>query len=240
MLSNYFLTLAKGFNKKVPARKTAAKKGKSAAVSSPSSISLNKLQEILASLIPSNLTIDRVRPVNSSGFSPEGADVVIFRNYCSDIVKIMNGYIPWELVHGTVFFVPELNRSTLADVLNRVAMVKKISRFTEAPDQEPVHIPAFIVAGKSDYDPMDLKNDIINYYMSKSVDHDCEMDIMMVLNRFLLMKNWREKRSFIGLETGEESFLWFFILMNEYLEGITFREIDFRKYIRNNVVYKEY
>ena len=76
--------------------------------------------------------------------------------------------------------------------------------------------------------------------MAKSIDHSCELDILLVLNKCLLMKNWREKRSFIGLETGEQSLMWFFILMNEYLDGVGDREMDFRGYIRQNVVYREF
>ena len=242
MLSNYFSALVKEFKKKAPAAKSAAKKkGKTVkSIKSSNPFTINRVRDILENLIPSELAIATARPVNTSGFSPDGADMLIFRKYCADILTIMNGYVPCELIHATVFFVPQLNRSSLAEVLNRVAVVKKISRFTEKTDEETVLIPAFILAAESDYDPMDLKNDIINYYMSKSVDHDCEMDIFFVMNRCLIMKNWREKRSFVGLETNDDSLMWFFILMNEYLEGMKSREIDFRKYIRHNVVYKEY
>lgn len=240
MLANYFSTLVGEFKKKkIPARKSAAKKkGKNAP--SSGALNVNRIRDMLETLVPFDMGIAAARPVNTAGFSPDGADLLIFRRYCTDILKIMNGYMPCELIHGTVFFVPQLNRATLAEVLNRVVIVKKLGRFTEKSEEEPTLIPAFIIAEETDYDPMDLKNDIINYYMSKSVEHDAEMDIFLVMNRCLVMKNWREKRSFIGLETNDDSLMWFFILMSEYLEGITRREIDFRKYIRHNVVYKEY
>jgi len=246
MLTQYFLALTKQFQKKKTAAKSgtkssAKKSSKKSSSSAPSGgLTVDKVHDLLEGMVPSGLAIDRGRPINTGGFSPEGSDLLIYRRYCRDILPIMNGYVPYELLQGTVFVIPSLTKATLVETLNRVATVKKINRFAEQSESEALIIPSFIIAGESDYDPMDLKNDVINYYMAKSVDHACEIDILLVLNRCLLMKNWREKRSFIGLETADQSLMWFFILMNEYLEGVDEREMDFRGYIRQSVVYREF
>ena len=62
----------------------------------------------------------------------------------------------------------------------------------------------------------------------------------MILHKGIVVKNWREKRSFIALETNEDTFMWFFILMNEYLDVKKEHNIDFRKYVKKEVVYNEY
>ena len=62
----------------------------------------------------------------------------------------------------------------------------------------------------------------------------------MILHKGIVVKNWRERRSFIALETKEDTFMWFFILMNEYLDVKREQNIDFRKYVKKEVVYNEY
>ena len=152
MLKSYFLDL----NKKI-VKKSAGKKG--TASKSSSGIDEKLLTEKLSGIIPRGFKIEKVKPLDSSGFSPEGADLIVYREYCDDVVKLFNGYIPYELIYGSIFIVNDLTKTTLADVINRVATVKKINRFSEA---ESVYtVPSFIIANASaDYPLAELKNDI--------------------------------------------------------------------------------
>ena len=87
---------------------------------------------------------------------------------------------------------------------------------------------------------MEIKNDILNYYTNNNIDSEHEFDIMMIADKGIIVKNWREPRSFIALETQEDTMMWFFILMNEYLDVKSEVEIDFRKYVRTEKTYREY
>ena len=152
----------------------------------------------------------------------------------------MNGYVPYELLYGTFFVVPEINKKTLPELLNRVMTVKKLNRFSsnEVDDIQTV-IPAFIISFGTDYSLLELKNEIINYYLANNVKSEFEFDLLMISNIGTVVKNWREG-NFIALETKEDTGMWFFILMNEYLESEREIEIDFRKYVKKDIVYNEY
>lgn len=195
----------------------------------------------LNKIIPSHLAIRDVKPVDSSGFSPEGADLIIYKEYCKDIVEIMNGCIPYELVYGAIHIEPQLTIKNLQEAIERVLSVKKLNRYTESFDEnESYPIPSFIVSADTDLTPGEIKNSLLNYYMAKSIDHRLEVDILVVLNRGIIVKDWKEKRSYIGLETNEDTMYWFFILMNEYLDIEKNIELDFRNYIMKNVTYNQY
>ena len=196
--------------------------------------------EFFENVIPAGLRIESVKPIDSSGFSPEGSDLVIYREYCKDLVNLMNGYIPYELVYGAIYLLEKIERAELAETLNKIASIKKLNKFTEEFEDNDYYIPAFLIVNDQDYPLFEFKNDLINYYMAKSVEHEYECDIVMVMNRGLIIKDWREKRSFIGLETGEDTLMWFFVLMSEYLEVSQTVQVDFRKYIKKEVVYTEY
>ncbi|HPS85621.1 MAG TPA: hypothetical protein PLY36_02685 [Spirochaetota bacterium] len=238
MLKNYFID----FNKKIIKKSAPAKasSGKGAAKKGAVNIDAAAFIEKLDGIIPQKLRAASLKPVDSSGFSPEGADIIAYREYCRDINKVMNGYVPYELIHGAFFIVNDLNKSSLADVFTRVATVKKINHFTE--EAGSFAIPSFIIAGNNqEYTLPELKNDIMNYYMSKNVSSDSEFEIMMIHNSGLLIKDWHKgDHRFIGLETGEDTMMWFFILMNEYLDVEREDVFDIRKYVRTEKSYNEF
>lgn len=238
MLKNYFIDFNKKVIKKSAASKSASAKG--AAKKGTTTLDVQAFIEKMDGIIPQQLRVKPFKPVDSSGFSPEGADLLAYREYCRDIDKIMNGYIPYELIHGAFFVVNDLTKSSLADVLGRVATVKKINHFTE--DAGSFSIPSFVLANSSsEYTLLEIKNDVMNYYMSKNVASESEFEIMMIHNGGLLIKDWHKgDHRFIGLETGEDTMMWFFILMNEYLDVEREEVFDIRKYVRAEKAYNEF
>jgi hypothetical protein len=253
MLTKYFeefdkkiVTKTKAETKKTVSKSTKKKAGKKTVKKTASKAKKIKFNtklfaENLNRIIPSHLAASNVKPVDSSGFSPEGADLIIYKEYCRDIVEIMNGCIPFELVYGAVHIEPQLKQKTLHEAVERVLSVKKLNRYTEtSEDAESYPIPSFIVSADTDFTIGEIKNSLINYYMAKSIDHRLEVDILVVLNKGIIVKDWKEKRSYIGLETNEDTMYWFFILMNEYLDIEKKIELDFRNYIMKNVTYNQY
>jgi hypothetical protein len=201
----------------------------------------NVLEEMLKGLIPTGFKIDKSTPVDSSGFSPSGSDLIIYKDICRDASQMFGGYIPCEAVYGAVHIIENLNRKSLAEILNRVSDFKKLNKFTESqPEENVIPVPSFIIVLETDYSFVDLKKDILGYYNSTGLDSFSEMDIMMILNNGLVIKNWREKRNFIALETKEDTTMWFYILMTEYLDVVKSSSIDYRKYIKKHVEYTEY
>ncbi len=237
MLKSYFLDMNKKLVKKGASKASSKKAGASKA---SSGIDEKILCEKLAGLLPGQFRIDSAKPLDSSGFSPEGADLIIYHEYCRDIVKLLNGYVPYELIYGAVYIVDDLTKASLADVINRVATVKKINKFAET--ESSFTVPSFIIANtSSDYPLSELKNDILNYYMSRGIDGDSEFEIMALLNKGVVVKDWHHgNRSFAALETLEDTAMWFYILLSEYLEVEREDEFDLRKYVRSDKVYKEY
>lgn len=237
MLKNYFSDFVKKSAKKTASKKNASAKNTSSA---DQKINITALIGKIRGIIPLNLEVESLKPVDSSGFSPEGADYIIFKKYCRDIATLMNGYIPYELIHGGLFIVDDLAKTTLADALNRVAALKKINKFAES--ENTFSVPCFIFADCTrEYPLLDLKNDVSNYYLSKGFETDSEFDLLAIHNFGILIKDWHSgKRSFVALETGEDTLMWFVILMNEYLDIERDGEFDLRRYVKGEKTYNEF
>jgi len=240
MFKKFFLDINKKILKKGGAAGGTAEKGASKSKGAGLSIDSAALIERLNGLVPGRLKVAPLKPVDSSGFSPEGTDFIAYHEYCRDIDKMLNGYMPYELIHGAFFLANNLEKNALVDVLNRVSAIKKIDHFTE--DGGNFSIPSFIIANNNkEYGLYELKNSIMNFYMSKNASTESEFEIMMILNEGLLVKDWEKgNHRYIGLETGEDTLMWFFILMNEYLDVTREDVFDPRKYVRSEKVYNEF
>jgi hypothetical protein len=239
MLEKYFKDFDKIILKK---GKTAAQAGKGEKKSgAKAEIDIHKLKEVLSLIIPSQLTIESAKPVDASGFSPEGVDLIAYKKYVPDIMNLMDGYIPCELIYGMFHVIQNLTGDSLGEVLNKIATAKKINSFVATPEEvQKVHIPSFGIVANTSYQFPELKNDIIDYYLSKNLEYQYEIDILVLLKKGIVVKNWREKRSFIALETKEDTNLWFYVLMNEYLDINNEAPVDFRRYVKTDVIYNEY
>ena len=242
MLNKFFENLQSQLAKKKTAKSASAAKtaSKKATEKTVFVINNNDIIKAFAGIVPSHLSVAAASPVDENGMAPEETDFLIFKNYCNDLVAMMGGYVPLELIYATCYVTPLLNKKSLFETLARVVAVKKISFYSNVEERQEFRVPAFIIAGDEGYHIRDVKNEVLNYYNSKNIDSECEVEILAVLNRGLVIKNWRERRSYIALETGPDTLMWLFILMNEYLDVPRDVEIDFRKYIRTEKNYPEY
>ncbi len=244
MIKDYFLGINKKAVKKSTSKKatSTAKTGakKTSAASRGGKLDVKFIMEKINSISPTHIGVEALKPIDQSGFSPEGSDFVAFERYCDALPELFKGYVPFELLRGAFFFQDKLTKVTLGETLGRVTTVKKINKFAE--NESTYSLPSFIVAGGAEsYPLLDIKNDIVNYYISRSIESEAEFELMAIVNYGMVIKDWSQgSRSFTALETGEDTLMWFFVLMNEYLEIERDEDFDLRSYIKNEKAYNEY
>jgi hypothetical protein len=197
-----------------------------------------RVRELLANLVPAHLKLDSVRITDAGGFVPENVDFTVYREAFRNMDAMMSA-IPSDLVHGALFLNTGITVASLTETLTSVANMKKIDRFGEQQASSQF-IPAFVLSMDMNMTYQDLKNIILDFYVSRSLDNYFEFDILAIVNRGIVVKDWREKRSFKILDTGEDTMKWFFILINEYLDVEKEGALDLRKYVRDTVQYREY
>jgi hypothetical protein len=216
------------------AQKTSKKK----TVVAPVAYDAKKLQEALSKFLPVTYTLSAEKIIDPGGYSPEGVDFISYKQIFRDMDNMLHG-IPSELVYGAFFINRELTAVSLSETLTQVANMKKINRFSEQGGGGQF-IPAFVLAMDMKMSYQDLKNLILDYYVSRSLDNVFEFDILAVVNQGIVVKDWREKRCFKILDTGDDTMQWFFILMNEYLDVEKNESLDLRKYVKETAQYREY
>lgn len=244
MFSSYFSKLEESLvkklsTKKLPAAKKTSKSAKTVKSSAKKSSagSNSEIIDAIGSMVSEKFKITEKNMTDLSGYATESSDFLICDPIFKNFENIFSDSIPCELVKASFFVCPEINRRDLVDILVKVAHVKKTNHYAETEETMPV-IPSFVIAYSSSYTFPELKESIIEIYENENVDSMFEFDVMLILGKGIVIKNWREKRSFIALETGMESLKWFFILMNEYIDPEM--TVDLRSYVKETEKYIEY
>jgi len=237
MFSAYLEELEQELLKKYkPAGKgTAAKKGKD-----KGEFAYPELATAIDGMTPPALSLSNGTIIDPTGYSPAPADITIYRKYVKNMDGIFSGKIPFELVSSTIHVAPMLDRKNLLEKLVDIAHVKKSGRFGENVEENNDFIASFVMSFDSSYTMDELKKNVIEIYNEQDVGPEYEIDIIAVLGKGVLVKNWREHRSFVALETGKDTLKWFFILMSEYLEVEKNKALDLRGYVKEQTHYKEY
>jgi len=242
MFSAYFNQLQKQL------LKTYTKSSKKEAVSAPVPAKAKKpakkdykpVMDAVSSMFSPEICVMSKKIADQSGYISDSADFIAVRKKFSAIDEIFHEAVPAELTAASFNVIEEVNHKQLTDVLIKAALIKKIDHYSEEAE-DPAFIPGFIIALHTTYSLSELKEAIIDIYDKDSVEPMFEFDIMMVLGKGLIIKNWREgARSFIALETGEDTMKWFFLLLNEYVESKTAKDLDLRSYVKEAVHYNEY
>jgi hypothetical protein len=237
-ISANLISIVKGAGPKDGAAKKGAKK-KEPAGRKAAEIDRTAVRDVLARMIPSSLKFEPVNLVDSGGYVPEGVDLVAYREYFPGLSGMMDGAVPVELAYGAFFLVENLNRATLLETLVRVMNMKKLNLYTEHESSgQPV--PAFVVCFDMDGSFEEMKEIIFNFYTNKNIDNQHEFDIIVVVNRGIIVKDWRQNRSFKAIVTGKDTMKWFFVLASEYLDVERGGDFDLRNYIRDEGKYEEY
>ncbi len=219
--------------------KSKSTKSKASKTTAPASYDVKNFEKLMENLLPQGLKLENSSPVDASGYIPENIDYIVYHEKWPALKEMMNGCIPAELVYATCHVEKKLTKGSLENLLNNVLLAKKLNRFTEEISQAYM-IPSFLIVYESSLDLPGIKDSITDFYIDRSVDSLLEFDVMLVVNKGIIIKDWREKRKFVALETGRDSLMWFFILMNEYLEMDEQREVELRNYVHQKERYEEY
>jgi hypothetical protein len=201
--------------------------------------SWDDLIALIESVLPSDMSAAHVALRDASGYTPDMADFTAFRPVSRDTVRLFGGIIPRDLACGTFHAATQLDRKTLLDSLVRVAHVKKCGHY-EGRDGEPSFLASFVIAFGSGYTLAEIREALIETYRSKEVESDFEVDILAVLGRGILVKKWDGSRGYAAIETDEDTLMWLFILMREYLEADKASAVDLRSLVLDQKEYTEY
>ena len=192
--------------------------------------------------LPSKLTISGGKQVrNHKQVLKKDCDILIYKSLCTHYLSMTGGYVLAEDIYAACSVETSYKKQALAACLSLTRALKSlyISQKEEAAQSIiPLYSIFFVYSSSSSL--LAVKQYLIEYLQQKEIPINQQLDLICILGKGLIIKDWEGGGSYRGLETGRDTLMWFYIILMEYLdrEG-ELHSLSLRDYVKSKRSYME-
>ena len=191
--------------------------------------------------MPAHYSLATGKVRNKKHLLNRNCDVLIYHKIIPAIVDMTGGYVLSDYLFAFMSLEFDLTRGGLITHANMTNALKSLYEGGSSGGENRI-IPMFSIlfAFKSTASLVDHRDDIARVSREKGITVNHELDLICVLGQGLIIKDWENEGGYKVIETGDDTLLWFYALLLEYLDRDGNVGLDPREYIKNSTVYKEY
>jgi hypothetical protein len=168
-------------------------------------------------------------------------DLLIYRKWCQKFLNMFGGYIPADYIYALVSIDGDLTEKGLnshCNLTNAVKSLYKKIKEDEGKVAEIIPLYSMLFAYRSGNSLLTLRTSIKEYAEKKSIEINHEPDLVCILDQGIMVKDWESGGNYKIIETGDDTLLWFFILLVEMLDRDGSAGMEPRKYLKEEREYR--
>jgi hypothetical protein len=203
----------------------------------PKDILINFLEEHL----PERYKVAENGTIIDSKSAEVNGDIIIYHHYCPKIMDMTGGKFMVEFVHSVIEYEETLSFDNIGSHINRIKDIKSLNVIL-ANEEVKQSIVGVVFAYKSLEHIKDLKRYIIEFNKANNISimGGVCTDIFVVLDQGLIIADYSSDRKYVAIETQEDTLMWFYILLMEWIDSTAPRVYSLRDYIKRLERYPEY
>ncbi|MCS7204304.1 MAG: hypothetical protein NZ853_01255 [Leptospiraceae bacterium] len=184
-----------------------------------------------------SLAMGKIR--NKTHVYGKNVDLIIYKKWTKSLLKLSGGYILVDHIYAFLSIEQELSTDSLIQHIEMTNSIKTMYAMDYELDESRI-IPVYSIlfAYKSRIPLLSHKLTLINASHEKEIPPTKEVDLICVLDQGVIIKDW-EMGIFKIIETKEDTLMWFYIMLIEYLDRDNEIKVDLRRYIREVKEYAE-
>lgn len=191
--------------------------------------------------IPADFSLATGKVRNRKHLLNRNGDVLVYKKWAPKLLEMTGGYVLADALHAFITLESELSPQALATHANLTRALKTLYAGEEGPDQNGI-IPMYSIlfaygAGQS---LAMLKKGLRDFTAEKDIALNLEPDLIVVLGKGLIIKDWESGGDYRIIETGEDTLMWFYILFIEYIDRDERLNLNLRDYVKTSKEYREY
>lgn len=195
--------------------------------------------EFIKDHIPPQFSLAMGKIRNRTHVLNKNIDLIIYKKWCKNFLKLTGGHILLDQVYIILSIEAELTSESLIKHIELTQSLKVMYAMDYNLSEDRI-IPVYSIlfAYKSRIPVLSHKLTITHTSEEKGIPFTHELDMLCILNEGLIIKDWENSVNKI-IETGEDTLMWFYILLIEYLDRDNELKLDLRSYIREQRQYVE-
>ncbi len=239
MFSDYFIEYSKSL--KLSLEKNRSEAEVSSKTRGKGLKAYNDFFRFLKDHIPETYVLANGKVRNKQHILNKSCDLLIYNKYTPKILDMAGGYILADLVYGFMSLDYSLNQAAMESHSTLTGALKTLYRMDKPiADNEPVPLYSIHFIYNNELSLADYRDYIRKNSSARGMPINAELDLAVVLDQGIMIKNWEDRGRYLILETGPDTLQWFYILLMEFLDRDGANPIDFREMIRTPKRYQEY
>lgn len=239
MFSDYFIQLSDQLKRDVSGKagKTEAKKKGSREKNQKD---VETFISFLQSHLPDFFSVSTGKVRSKKHFLNRGIDVLVYHKKLPMIEAMSGGYILSEYLYSFLSVEAELTARALSTHVAMTNALKTLYRMETGEGEDRIVKLYSILFAYDTEDSLDhIRTALLKVSSEKDIPVNGEADMVCVLNKGLIIKDW-ENGSYQVIETAEDTLMWFYILLLEYLDRDGAVGFDPRSYVKQEKDYRQY
>ncbi|MFN3603943.1 MAG: hypothetical protein ACK4UJ_04445 [Leptonema sp. (in: bacteria)] len=195
--------------------------------------------EFIKDHIPSGFSLAMGKIRNRTHVLNKNIDLIIYKKWSKSFLKLTSGYILLDQIYTILSIESELTTDALLRHMELTRSLKVMYAMDyNLPEDRIIPIYSILFAYKSRIPLLSHKLAINHTSEEKGIPFTHELDMLCILNEGIIIKDWENSINKI-IETSEDTLMWFYILLLEYLDRDSELKIDLRSYIKEQKQYVE-
>jgi hypothetical protein len=190
--------------------------------------------------LPQDIHVGSGRIRGRSHMLPKTIDLIFYNKWCKGLIDMCDAWHLAQYTLGIMSIELELSTQALVNHVNLTQSVKTLyAKSMNLAERDYIPVTSIMFAYDNNIPLLSHQKAIYHAQEEKKIPYNCEIDLVIVLNQGLIMKDW-ENGNFKVIETGKDTLMWSYVMMMEFM-GLDDRvSFNARDYIKTNEVYPEY
>lgn len=184
-----------------------------------------------------SLAMGKIR--NKTHVFNKSCDLIIYKKWCKNFLRLTGGFIPVDQTYAFFSLENDLTTDAIVNHINFTQSIKTMYAMDFGISEDEI-VPAYSIlfAYKSRIPLLSHKLAIIHSVEEKEISFSHSVDLVCVLDQGIIIKDWQHG-IFKIIETKEDTLMWFYILLIEFLDRNNELNIDLRSFLKEEKQYAE-
>lgn len=207
------------------------------------------IYDFLKNHIPSEFSLAAGRVRNNRQMLKHSCDVLIYKRWCERYFDLSGGYVLADNLHAFMSLEANLEAPAITMHVGLTSAMKSLYIMqkqqleedgnAEKESQHLVPLYSILFSYTSSRSLLYIKQNIEKVSEQKEIPLNRQVDMVCVLNKGILIKNWEAGGVYQGIETGRDTLMWFYVILTEYLDREGSLQLNLRDYIKSGREYNE-
>lgn len=200
-----------------------------------------ELYDFLRDHVPTQYAMAMGKVRNKKHVLNRNCDLLIYNKWCKKFLEMSGGYVPIDSLYSFLTIETDLTTEMLLNHASHTEAVKALFASDGSYGTEEI-VPVFsvLVSYKSSLPLVSHQKAIEDVSRERNISLNHETDMVCILGQGLIVKDWESGGNYRVIETGDDTLMWFYVLLLEYLDRDGKLGFDPRKYMTETKTYNEY